>query len=95
MLPQGYAGGIPYGVTTEEFQRLLQIRLETLERATMEATGGQPLPIQWRGGWEARLVILERDRDHSLRARVLVRGPGPTLRWTRNVRLVSKRRLNL
>lgn len=95
MLPQGYASGIPYGLTAEEYQRLLLIRLETLERATMEVTGGSPLPIQWRRGWEARLVILDRDRDHSVRARVLVRGPGPTLRWTRNVRLVSERRLKL
>jgi len=95
MIAQRLFSPTPDGLTAEEFQRLLQIRLQTLEDATRRVGNGKPLPIPWRRGWKASLTFLGRDRDGSIKAEVFVSGSSVTMRWRRRVRLVKQQRLNL
>jgi hypothetical protein len=82
-------------VTYEEFQRLLLIRLETLEDATCLVSGGKPIPVQWRAGWRSQLTIVGRSRDGSLCARVEVTSPQLRTAYVRRVRLVRDKSLRL
>jgi hypothetical protein len=82
-------------VTFEEFQRLLLIRLETLQDATCLVTGDKPLPVEWRSGWRAKLTIVGRSKDGGLCARVDVTGPQLRTVYTRKVRLVRDKSLRL
>jgi hypothetical protein len=95
MIPRRYGVALTNRVTLEEFQRLWLIRLETLADCTARVSGGKPLPVSWRSGWQARLNILSRDRDGSLRASVTVTRPNSKQRWVRNVRLVKPKALRL
>jgi hypothetical protein len=95
MLPRSAHVALANRVTCEEFQRLLTIRLETLEDATCLVSGAKPMPIPWRAGWRAVLTILGRDRDGCLCARVDVTGPQLRRVYSRSVRLMRDGRLNL
>lgn len=77
--------GVP--ITPEEHRKLLEVRLAALEAATAQSLLEQPLPVQWRGGWRAYLVVLWRDTDGSLGAVVRVRNPLGELVYRRHVRL--------
>ena len=95
MLPEWSVKCHPDGVTSKEFARLLAVRLETLEAATAHTSLPDHLPIQWRKGWKATLEILGRDRDGSLRARVVCTSRELSEPYVRRVRLVKRQGLTL
>jgi len=84
----------PDGVSTEEFAKVLELRLATLEDATKLAGMGRVLPLTWRKGWKATVVIVGRDRDGSLCFRIVVEGPAGVLPYTRSYRLTRSKRLS-
>lgn len=95
MVPLTSAECFPPGVTPAEFRKLLVIRREFLDTCTSHITGADPLPVEWRSNWTATVKTLGRDRDGSQLAEINVRGPEAGMRWTRKIRLVKQRRLNV
>lgn len=95
MIPRRSGVHLTNRVTYDEFQRLLAIRLETLEDATCIVSGDKPLPVSWRSGWRSQLTIQGRTKDGSLCARVDVTGPQLATTYTRKVRLVRDKSLRL
>jgi hypothetical protein len=92
-MPYSYVPHHPEGTTIEEFRKLLELRRQALADATRPHGLGQPLPVAWRHGWQAHIRILERCRDGSLRALIVVTGPRGETPYTRAVRLVAQRPL--
>jgi hypothetical protein len=83
----------PDGVTPDEHHKLLQIRRQTLDDATRAEGSLFPMPVTWRWGWKAHIVIRGRDRDHSLMAEIRVTGPALERPYVRRVRLCRRHRL--
>lgn len=94
MIARSSTVGVPAGVTSAEFAKLLTIRRETLRLATQAWTGADPLPVEWRRGWRAYLLIGARVRDGSLTARIRVVGPSESMKYCRKVRLVPEARFH-
>jgi hypothetical protein len=93
MLPQRYSHGVDAAPTAEEFRRLLEIRLQTLDQCSITDGADTPLPAVWRIGYKATIKLLGRDRDGSLRASVTVLAPHLVRPYVRRVRLVKERNL--
>lgn len=83
----------PWGVTREEFRKLLELRLEALQDGTRAAGSLFPMPVAWRHGWKAHIRVQGRDRDGALLAHIVVTGPRGIVPYIRKVRLVSSRPL--
>lgn len=92
-MPQWSVRHNPEGTTLEEFRKLLEIRRQALAEATIPHGMGRPLPVAWRHGWKAHLRLRGRDKDHSLKATIVVEGPRGEIAYARNVRLVSRQPL--
>jgi hypothetical protein len=83
----------PDGTTREEFHKILEIRRQALQDATREEAWGRPLPVAWRHGWKAHVLIQGRDKDGSLCFHVVVTGPRREVPYIRKYRLVCSRPL--
>jgi len=92
-MPQWNVAHNPEGTTMEEFRKLLQLRLDALHEATRTDGSLFPMPVRWRHGWKAHIRIEGRDRDGSLCAHIVVRGPSGGIRYIRRVRLVRSQPL--
>jgi hypothetical protein len=94
-MPQWNVRHHPEGTTLEEFHKLLELRREALHAAAKEPGSLFPMPVPWRRGWTAHINLRGRDLDGSLCASIVVRRPGGSLPYVRNVRLVASRALPL
>jgi hypothetical protein len=84
-----------FRVTASEFRVILDTRLQTLERATGEATYAETLPVPWRTGWKAFWRPLRRDREGNLLVEYTVTAPCLPRTYVRRVRHVQPRPLPL
>jgi hypothetical protein len=83
----------PEGVTAEEFQALLRLRREALDAMATRTGEFFAREVRARVGWKARIIVLERDLDGSLRAEIRVTGPRGEIGYRRGVRLVETKPL--
>jgi hypothetical protein len=73
-------------VTRTESQFLFHERLRALEDACRRDAGGVPVPVRWRKNWRANLELLGRNRDGTLKARIVCRKGNTRQRYVRSLR---------
>lgn len=95
MIPRSSPVGCPEWATLAEYRALLLRRRDALEQCTAQLTGGRPLPVAWRVGWQAHIKYCGRSKDGSLLAKIIVTGPNVSDKWISSVRLVRRSQLNL